>query len=554
MAPFNTKDKRAPRSAGVMTTENAPSGLTGNGAPGFAYEDKSALFLLATTSFFGQDKFYAKAADEDKRFVELVRKVTEVDPVWVRCFLTWLRANGNMRTSAVVGSVESAKALVDLGKRTGSPWVRVSDLEPKGPARMVAQAGIQRLDEVGEAVAYYQATYKSKALPKPVKRGLADALVRLTNEYSSAKYNSANRAWSLGQLIQFLHPSPKDAKQAALFKYLVAKDYGDAEIPTLLDQTTLRASLLRMSMSSRREMMTMHGASIVLRDAGFTWEQLAGWLQGPMDKDAWEAIIPSMGYFALLRNLRNFDEAKISNKAAAQVMAKLADENEVKRAKLFPFRFLAAYKNAPNARWAGPLGLALDASLANIPVLPGRTLVLVDTSGSMDSQFSEHSEMKRWDAAALFGIALGKAAEGHVGSSVDVVSYSDGGSYYGTRYAAEKPFKLTKGADLLSEMKNWISGGYNIGGGTDTMGAMNRNYRGHDRVILLTDEQTSPGTVRTVPADKHVFVFNLAGYRFGQQATGKFRHSFGGLTDACFPMIAQIEGAAAGVWPWETQA
>jgi hypothetical protein len=419
-------------------------------------------------------------------------------------------------------------------------------------ARRLAQAGIGRLDEVGEAVAYYQATYKSKALPKPVKRGLADALVKLCNEYSAAKYNGQGKAWSLGQLIQFLHPIPADMKQADLFKYLVAKDYGQVDISPLLTKLIGREKLLALPVPKRREMLGGLEAAGYLRDAGMTWEALAGWLQGPMDKAAWEAIIPSMGYFALLRNLRNFDEAKISNASAAKVMAKLADENEVKRAKLFPFRFLAAYKNAPNARWAGPLGLALDASLANIPMLPGRTLVLVDTSGSMDAQFSEHSEMKRWDAAALFGIALGKAAEGVVGSSVDVVSYSDGRSYYGTSYAAEKVFKLTRGADLLSEMKNWIWGGYNIGSGTDTFGAMNRNYTGHDRVILLTDEQTNPGTAHMVPTDKHVFVFNLAGYQFGQQATGEYRHSFGGLTDACFPLIAQIEGAQAGVWPWET--
>lgn len=547
MASFNTKDKRAPRSAGPMATENSPSGLTGNGAPGFAYEDKSALFLLATTSFFGQDKFYAKARDEDERFIELVRKVTQADPIWALNFLTWLRASGNMRTSAVVGSIEAARVAPPNPDKAPNAT---------GRARALAQAGIQRLDEVGEAVAYFQATYKSKKLPQPIKRGLADALVLLTNEYSAAKYNSDKRAWSLGQLIQFLHPKPSDAKQAALFKYLVAKDYGVTPVPELLTQIRLREQILSMPNSNdrRRAWLAEPGAARHLRDAGFTWEALAGWLQGPMDSGAWEAIIPSMGYFALLRNLRNFDEAKISNASAALVMSKLADEQQVKRAKLFPFRFLAAYRNAPNARWAGPLGLALDASLQNIPVLPGRTLVLVDTSGSMDHPFSEHSELKRWDAAALFGIALAKAAEGKVGSTVDVVSYSDGGTYYGTSYKAEKPFKPTLGADLLTEMKNWISGGFNIGGGTDTVGAMNRNYRGHDRVILLTDEQTSPGVARTTPADKHVFVFNLAGYRFGQQATGKFRHSFGGLTDQCFPMIAQIEGAAAGVWPWETGA
>ena len=79
----------------------------------------------------------------------------------------------------------------------------------------VADLAVADAGEIGEAVAYWTATYKNKRLPKPVKRGLADALVRLCNEYSSAKYNGQGKAWSLGQLIQFLHPSPQDVPSVA---------------------------------------------------------------------------------------------------------------------------------------------------------------------------------------------------------------------------------------------------------------------------------------------------------------------------------------------------
>ncbi|MEJ3751036.1 hypothetical protein WEI85_48475 [Actinomycetes bacterium KLBMP 9797] len=44
-------------------------------------------------------------------------------------------------------------------------------------------------------------------------------------------------------------------------------------------------------------------------------------------------------------------------------------------------RFLSAYRAAPSLRWGYPLEQALGHSLNNIPSLPGRTLVLVDTSG-----------------------------------------------------------------------------------------------------------------------------------------------------------------------------
>jgi TROVE domain len=68
-----------------------------------------------------------------------------------------------------------------------------------------------------------------------------------------------------------------------------------------------------------------------LRSAGMTWEAVAGWLQGPMDAAAWTALIPTMGYVALLRNLRNFDEAGVPDDVASTVAARLAGPEQVAR-------------------------------------------------------------------------------------------------------------------------------------------------------------------------------------------------------------------------------
>lgn len=540
---FNVRDKRAPRSVGPMQSSPSPSSTLGGGnQPGYAFEDKTALFLLATNSFFGQDKFYEKAKASDDRFVHLVQKITKADPVWMLDFITWLRASGNMRANAVVASVEASL----VAKNLNVPVNHARNTP--GYPRLLAQAGIGRADEVGEALAYYASKYGRKNPPKPLKRGLADALVKHLNEYTAMKYDGAGKAWKQGHLIQFLHPVPGTSEQDALFKYLVAKDYEpDTEIPVALQKLVKRNLLMKMPVDSRRGVLTATDGAQWLKDAGMTWEALAGWLQGPMDKAAWEAIIPSMGYMALLRNLRNFDEAKVNPVVAAKVGMRLADPEQVARSKQFPFRFLAAYRAAPSLRWASSLSAALDLSLRNIPALPGKTLVLVDTSGSMAHAFSEHSEMRRWDAAALFGIALGLA-----GNQVDVWSYSD----------KWKQFHLRKGADTLGELKRWGEQGYNIGSGTNTFGTLKATITPeHNRVIILTDEQhnwnagygyygTHPSMDQIVGPNRHVFSFNLAGYAHGHAPTSKFHHSFGGLTDACFPLIAQIEQAHSGNWPW----
>jgi hypothetical protein len=544
MARFNVNDKRkvAPASPGPLATSPVPDTRTGNGAVGFSYEDKSALFLLATNSMFGQAKFYETAKQADDRFVALVRKVAKADPAWALNFITWLRQSGNMRTGAVVASVEAAVAAKDF------PQVPGGEL---GYARQFAQAGIGRADEVGEAVAYYFSRYPRTQIPKPIKRGLGDALVRTFNEYTALKYGSENskKEYTPDRLLNLLHPTAKAPWQSDLFGYLVARRYGEVEIPESLHTLRNRKRLMDLPVDQRRRKILEIGAWDELKAAGMTWEAMAGWLQGPMDAKAWEAIIPSMGYMALLRNLRNFDEAGISNASAAYVMAKLANEEEIAKSRQFPFRFLAAHRAAPNLRWSAALTMALDSSLRNIPRLPGRTLILVDTSGSMDVPFSEHSEMKRWDAASLFGIALAKTAE-----HVDLFSFS---STYRLGGRCTMHFKPVRGADVLSETRRWVTQGYNMGGGTPTAQAVNETYRDHDRVIILTDEQANAyghdNVYARVPANRHCYTFNLAGYRQGHAPTGRFRHSFGGLTDACFPLISMIEEGTAGRWPWEAR-
>src|SRR4029077_5699194 len=133
---------------------------------------------------------------------------------------------------------------------------------------------------------------------------------------------------------------------------------------------------------------------------------------GVSKRDLWAALIPSMGYMALLRNLRNFDDAGVPDGIAAAVAARLTDPEQVAKSRQFPFRFLSAYRAVPSLRWAYPLERALNLSLANVPALGGRTLVLVDRSLSMgDAKMSGRAEMVWADAAAVFGAAIAQRAE-----------------------------------------------------------------------------------------------------------------------------------------------
>ncbi|MFD7698068.1 TROVE domain-containing protein [Streptomyces sp. NPDC059805] len=525
MARFNTRAAKARPTSRVTSTGRVLR--TYEGGRGHERDARSELFLLAVGNFVSQRTFYESGAERDDRFATLVRELAVSDPEWTAGLLGWLRTEGNLRTAALVGAAEYVKARLDAGA-------------DDGPAnRRVVDSVLRRPDEPGELLAYWTATY-GRNVPKPVKRGIADAVRRLYSGKSLLKYDTASKGYRFGDILNLTHTAPDPAKpwQGELFRYALDRRHHPetAVPPESAPVLTAHRALMAVPVGERRAVLTSEGGAERLAAAGMTWEALAGWLQGPMDKAAWEAVIPSMGVMALVRNLRNFDEAGVSDEVAARVAARISDPAEVARSRQFPFRYLAAYRHAPSLRWAYPLEQALGHSLANVPALPGRTLILVDRSGSMFwSRLSDRSELNRADAAAIFGTALALRAR-----KADLVEFGS--------TSAPVPFRA--GESVLK-----ILGRFGDLGGTDTTAAVRTHYRGHDRVLIVTDEQYAPsrhgGPTEQIPAEVPVYTWNLAGYRAGHGPSGTGnRHTFGGLSDAAFRMVPLLESARDADWPW----
>ncbi|MGW7403858.1 TROVE domain-containing protein [Streptomyces sp. NPDC054833] len=524
MARFNTKAAKAQPTSRVTSTGRVLR--TYEGGRGHERDARSELFLLAVANFVSQRTFYESGADRDDRFAALVRELAVTDPSWTAGLLGWLRGEGNIRTAAIVGAAEYVKARLAAGVT-------------EGPAnRQVIASVLRRPDEPGELLAYWTATY-GRTVPKPVKRGVADAVRRLYHGKSLLKYDTASKGYRFGDILNLVHAAPDPDKpwQGELFQYALDRRHNpDTAVPPASNSVlTAHRELMAVPVRKRRAVVTAPDGAERLAAAGITWEALAGWLQGPMDKAAWEAVIPSMGAMALVRNLRNFDEAGVSDEVAARVAAKISDPAEVARSRQYPFRYLAAYQHAPSLRWAYPLEQALGHSLANVPALPGRTLVLVDRSGSMWARLSDRSELNRADAAAIFGTALAVRA-----ADADLVEFG----------TTSRRLTFDKGESVLK-----ILGRFGDLGGTDTTSAIRAHYRGQDRVLIVTDEQYAYNVhgdpTEQVPAGVPVYTWNLAGYRAGHGPSGKGnRHTFGGLSDAAFRMVPLLEAARDADWPW----
>jgi len=619
MAKFNTGKTRAAVSSPV-TTEATPSTTTHEGAAGYLRDEKSELFLLAVSNMVGEDSFYEKAGARDARYAGLVRRVAVADPAWIRDFLTWLRGEGNMRSAPLVGAAEAVKARLDAG------------VNGEVTSRSIVDAVLQRADEPGEMLAYWTSTFGRK-IPKPVKRGVADAVRRLYTEYNLLKYDTDSKGFRFGDVIDLVHPRPRERQgtryptitevvhrhgadpaevevrlrrraetirdglpddtyiklgtaefmrtpmpsltdgwrartvaqaigiptnallnemttgkappapwQGHLFQYALDRRHNrDNPIPAELTTVTANAAARRYA--AEGDFSPLLDAE-ALRYAGMTWEDVLSLAGSKLDKrKLWEAIIPSMGYMALLRNLRNFDEAGVSDEVAGRVIAKFTDPDEVARSRQLPFRFFSAYRAAPSLRWGHALDTALTLATRNIPAFTGRTLVLVDTSASMTGgAISAKSTVTPAMAAALFGVSL--AARGN---AVDLVGFANGTFRH----------PVGKGASVLREIDNFVKRTGEVGHGTEIAASLRATYAGHERVVVISDMQTfhdyRGDVTSAVPAHVPMYGFNLGGYRPAAMPAGTGnRHEIGGMSDATFRMIPLLEAGRNADWPWLT--
>jgi hypothetical protein len=533
VSKFNVVDHRV---VGKGPVQTAGSTVNHEGAAAYVRDVKSELFLLAVTNFVGEGTFYESADARDERYRTLVAQAAIDDPVWTVELLRWLRSDGNLRSASLVGAAEFVHARL-AAKAPSVPAYEVRGLsDDRGLERVVVDVVLQRADEPGEMLAYWTSTY-GRTIPKPVKRGVADAAARLYSEYSLLKYDTASKGYRFADVLDLVHPTPKAPWQGELFKYALDRRH-NRDLDTFGGLTMVQASeQLRSDVNVFPEYLL---DAEKLKAAGFTWEDALSLAGSKVDKaKLWSALIPSMGYQALLRNLRNFDEAGVPDEVADQVAARLADPEQVAKSRQFPFRFYAAYTAVQSLRWGNALEKALRASLANVPVLDGRTLILVDQSPSMFPGYyystqAARKDISNADLAKLFGSALALRA-----ADATLVGY-------GTR---SYPVPFSKGEAVLKLM-----GKFRMDDGTDTFGAAAAHFARHDRVVIVTDEQNQTSRYRTiddvVPRNVPVYTWNVGGYRPAAIATTGNRHTFAGLTDAAFRLVPLLEAGRSGSWPW----
>lgn len=510
------------RNSSITPRSLVPNTRTHEGGAGFIRTPRQELFLQAINEM-AEDTFYESASDRQFRLSNLVKAVVQ-EPGgwdWLCQFSKWLRVDAGMRSSSVMVAAESVAALNGQSVRSNSLWT----------PRMLIDSVCVRADEPAEVLGYWLA-YHGRQFPAAVKRGVADAAQRLYTERNVLKYDGQSRDIRMADVLELVHPKPASEQQSALFKNIIDRRH-NREDRSFVGLPLLAQDFVLQSLPEDERSEAFYAG--LTREAGWSWERVAGWLPGGLTAEVWENLIPSMGYMALLRNLRNFDQASISAAVRKTVAEKLSDPEEVRASRQFPYRFLSAWKATDSIHWAPVLETALGHSVANVPELDGRTLVLIDTSGSMQSPVGGvRSQAMRYEVAALFGAVVAQRCK-----NVDVAIYATDVAPY------KAPASASSILRFCEQMRRDLG---KVGHGTNTWGAIRSQYQNHDRIVVLTDEQ-SHDSGKNPGAFCHFI--NLAGYRAATAPKDGRTFSYGGFTDAMFNLLPLCERGSSNRWPWE---
>ena len=194
----------------------------------------------------------------------------------------------------------------------------------------------------------------------------------------------------------------------------------------------------------------------------------------------------------------------------------LAALGAMNTSRVLPFRFLAAARHAP--QWEQALEQAMLKCVAGQEKLAGKTVVLVDVSGSMTAPLSRRSETLRTDAAYGLAVLLRE-----IGEKVSVFSFSDSL----VEVPARRGFAL-RDAIEASQRHNSTQLG-------KAVEELNRKHS-YDRLIVISDEQAHD----TVSAPKGKgYVINVASYQNGV-GYGKWTH-IDGWSESVVDYIRRLE-------------
>lgn len=434
------------------------------GGVAFRASPKMELYQRTMTCLVGEPQFYDRTGTKTlQRIRELIHEIAETDPEFILKLAAYARNEMYLRSVPLVLLVEAL------------------DTPAKKLVRSYVPRIIRRADELSEVISLFIqrngqiGTGGNASLPKQFKLGLADAFHNF-DAYQFAKYKRSDKEVKLSDVIRLVHPKPLSLAESELFRQI---RHNELPVPV-------------------------------------TWETVIS--EQGSTKEAWESVIPKMGYMAKLRNLRNFLKVDVD---IEPVLEHLTNPDAVRRSKQFPFRFWSAYKTVKKTsttnfvskqRMLDAIIRALETSVENVPRLAGVTAIFNDVSASMEAPVSARSIVEMCEIAALMAAMAYRFSDNAISGKF--------GEYF-------KTTPLNKHDSIMTNMEKMLR---NDGVGYATNGYLalqwlNRTRTFVDRIMVFTDMQLWDTRydnnslaaeyrryVTSVNPNVKLYLFNLASY------------------------------------------
>lgn len=362
--------------------------------------------------------------------------------------------------------------------------------------KMILPKIITRADMLTDFLALYWRNGKCP-ICNAAKKGLAEAFHNF-NEYKFAKYDRDAQI-KLRDVMFMVRPKPVNEVEAELFKKIADRTLETPE----------------------------------------TWEVLLSKAHGNEEKAAvWTKLIneKKLGGMALLMNLRNMQKVGVPRTVIEKGL------NELNGTMLLPLQFLKAMRMSQG--FEREIENAMIRSYANLPKLPGKTLFVVDVSGSMGSLTSIGSHFSRLDQAAAMCMLASFQAEDFEVVCTAGNDYKQVESHVFLEYPS-RGFKLF---DEIEKTRETVGCG---GIFTHQLFEKLRNELGdkvntYDRVIVFSDSQdidvARGSDKKPRPFGKHNYICDVSCHTRGINYVGVWTAEISGWSEHFLTYIAAYEG------------
>ena len=348
---------------------------------------------------------------------------------------------------------------------------------------------ITRADMLTDFLAIYWKDGK-KPIANQAKKGLAKAFHNF-NEYKFAKYDR-DAAIKLRDVMFLCRPKPKNQYEQTLFKKIADRTLAIPE----------------------------------------TWEVLLS--TGKDKKESWTKLITEgkIGGLAMLRNIANMRRANVDKKVINEGLEKL------KSSMLMPLDFLKA--NKMNPEFSRQIEDAMISSYANLPKLKGKTLFIVDVSGSMHESMSAKSDFSRYDAACAMAMLAANQCEDYEIVCTAGNDYTHIGEHEHIPYP-QKGFGIFE--QIHSTNRRIGSGGIFT---RQCLEWCNDKFKGQkfDRIIVFSDSQDCDFLNKRIPKPfgTYNYICDVSAHTKGVNYRGVWTAEISGFSEHFITFIAAMEG------------